>query len=136
MSKYAPLNAYLDTTNQDKIAMTFGDVERVLGFALPPSARTHRPWWANDPTGKHVQAKAWQEAGYGSAEVDLEAERLLFVRLNAAPAAKAALAGRHPMFGAMKDMMLIMPGVDLTAPSDLPWGADEDSYLVNTGQDR
>jgi hypothetical protein len=29
---------------------------------------------------------------------------------------------RHPLFGALKDVTLIPPGVDLTEPADPDWG--------------
>jgi len=41
--------------------MTFLEIERILGFALPESAYIHSAWWAN---GGHSQAYAWLNAGY------------------------------------------------------------------------
>jgi hypothetical protein len=31
----------------------------------------------------------------------------------------------HPLFGALKGYMRVMPGTDLTKPADPPWGGDE-----------
>ena len=52
-----------------------------MGFELPPSARLHRPWWANQSGGNgHSQALAWTAAGWETAEVDMDAETLLLRR--------------------------------------------------------
>ena len=78
--KYAPLFDYLDSKREGEWRTTFGDLERILGFALPDSARLYRPWWANDAKSGHSQAMAWTVAGWKTANVDLEAETLLFRR--------------------------------------------------------
>ena len=57
--------------------MKFAEVESVLGFRLPNSAFRHRPWWANETKG-HVHAQAWLEAGYETAQVNMEAKKLVF----------------------------------------------------------
>jgi len=33
-----------------------------------------------------------------------------------------APGGRHPLFGALKDVTFVPPGVDLTEPADPDWG--------------
>jgi hypothetical protein len=34
---------------------------------------------------------------------------------------RVAVSKRHPMFGALKGLVRIMPGTDLTSPSDPSW---------------
>ena len=79
--KYAPLYRHLLWLwPETEWRAGFGEVERVLGFRLPDSARLHRPWWANSRKGSgHSHALAWQAAGWRTAQVDLEAETLLFI---------------------------------------------------------
>lgn len=113
MSKYDALTKHLAARAETRVQMSFADLEALLGFRLPTSARTYRPWWANSAHG-HVQSRSWLEAGYQSEQVDLEAERLVFVRLNAAPVAKRA--GDHPLFGCMEGAITIPDDLDLTAP--------------------
>ena len=36
--------------------------------------------------------------------------------------AQAKKKGRHPLFGALKGITFIPPGVDLTEPADPDWG--------------
>jgi hypothetical protein len=134
MTKYAPLTRHLAGRHESRIRMGFAEIERLLGFALPRSARAYRPWWANSGHG-HVQSRAWLEAGYESSDVDLAGERLEFVKLDtapvtglaernlpvwdgasASPAKKPAPSGRHPLIGCMAGMVTIPPDADLTKP--------------------
>lgn len=63
MGRYDPLGDWLAGQARDsELAMSFTEVERLIGGRLPPSARKHPAWWANDET--HVQAKAWINAGW------------------------------------------------------------------------
>ncbi len=136
MSKYEPLSAYLLSHYGDEVPMTFVQIERVLGFGLPPSARKHRPWWSNNAENS-AMTKVWLGAGFRTERVDLAGERLVFIRTKekemsssstgfgeapSKPAGKAhAVPVRHPAIGAMKGMLTIMPGVDLTEPADPEW---------------
>lgn len=61
------------------IAVTFPELERVLGDSLPPSSRQHRSWWANDSTS-HAQSIAWLGAGWRVQHVDFAEERVVFHR--------------------------------------------------------
>ena len=79
MSKYDPLKRYLSSAAGTELPLNFQEVERILGFSLPPSARKHREWWSNN-VGTHVGARAWREAGWKTERVDLGGERLVFVR--------------------------------------------------------
>ena len=79
MSKYGPLRSYLEAQTVGERAMAFREIERVLGFTLPPSARKHQAWWANN-VGTHVNARAWREAGWKTSRVDLASERVVFIR--------------------------------------------------------
>ncbi len=83
MSKYSPLRQYLASRQADEAPMTFADVERVLGFGLPNSARSYQAWWANESSGSHVQKQAWLHAGWKTSRVDLSHEKLVFVRSDA-----------------------------------------------------
>lgn len=78
--KYAPLFHHLDKLATSQWSTTFTTLERILGFDLPKSARLYRPWWANDSKSGHSQSMAWEIAGWKTAQVDLEAETLVFQR--------------------------------------------------------
>jgi hypothetical protein len=79
MSKYDPLRNFLKSRPSNEAPMSFPEVEEVLGFELPPSARQHPAWWSNN-VGTHVNARAWREAGWKTSRVDVERERVTFVR--------------------------------------------------------
>ena len=85
--KYAPLHDFLVQRfllqhTQKEWKTTFGELEGILGFRLPKSARIHRPWWANQQGvgGGHSHALAWVMAGWHTAQVDLVDESLIFRR--------------------------------------------------------
>jgi hypothetical protein len=84
--KYAPLHEFLMQRFLRQPAekawrTSFGEVEEILGFKLPKSARIHRPWWANQAIGGgHSHALAWEMAGWRTSQVDLIAETLAFIR--------------------------------------------------------
>jgi hypothetical protein len=102
--------------------MTFGEVERVLGAPLPPSAYKYRPWWANEASGSHAQATAWLDSGFRAERVDMLARTLVFVGASADERALTKTYHRHPLLGSMKGMGRAGPGVDLTEPADPDWG--------------
>jgi hypothetical protein len=80
-SKYARLGQHLRNTPEDRIRLPFEDVEAILGFDLPKSARTFAPWWANDDGGSHVQAQSWMQAGWRTCDVDVPGEQVTFERV-------------------------------------------------------
>jgi hypothetical protein len=131
MSKYAPLGEFLRFQPQDDVPMRFSEIERLLGFDLPASARRHRAWWSNS-AGNSTMTRIWLEVGFETAQVDLETERLVFRRVAAhstpgfSEPEQSVIPGRegaeHPIFGAMRGTVQIMPGVDLTEPADPEWG--------------
>ncbi|HYJ83234.1 MAG TPA: type II toxin-antitoxin system VapB family antitoxin [Allosphingosinicella sp.] len=82
MGKYEPLAVSLQDRDKDEWSATFGQIEKVLGFALPPSARRYREWWANQRGQGHSQARGWQDAGWQVWKVDLAGERATFRRVD------------------------------------------------------
>ena len=93
--KYAPLYRHLLAKSGPDWRTSFAEVEAVLGFRLPDSARLHRPWWANSAKGNgHSHALAWQAAGWKTGRIDLDAETLVFAREDAgADRSPAAVRG-------------------------------------------
>lgn len=84
--KYAPLYRHLSASCGAEWCASFCEVEAILGFRLPDSARLHRPWWSNQKKGGgHSHALAWQAAGWRTRSIDLEAETLVFERTAPAP---------------------------------------------------
>ena len=76
--KYRNLYTHLCGLPAREWRTTFSEIESMLGFELPPSARLHRPWWANQGADNgHSHALAWGVAGWETAEVDMNAETLL-----------------------------------------------------------
>lgn len=78
-SKYFPLQQFLERQSASELPLTFPEVEAVLGFALPPSARAHPAWWSNN-RGTNVAVKAWRDAGWRTSRVDIDGECVTFLR--------------------------------------------------------
>lgn len=93
MSKYARLGSVLRAKHQREISCSFRDIERALGFPLPPAARAHRAWWSNNPSN-NVMTKAWLDAGFRAEQVDMGGETLVFRRVEEAGAASKSAPAR------------------------------------------
>ena len=96
--KYQRLYTYLCGLQAQEWRTTFGEIESVIGFELPASARLHRPWWANQSSGNgHSQALAWTVAGWETADVDMDAKTLLLRRKLQEPVRKLNLDEAWPV---------------------------------------
>jgi len=62
--------------------MSFSEIEKILGFTLPTSARKYNAWWANEHNGSHTHARAWQDAGWKSFQLNLAGEMVSFFKSN------------------------------------------------------
>src|SRR4029078_4609171 len=130
MSKYKPLERFLIRQNRERVQMRFSEIETLIGQKLPDSAYRHRPWWANEAYG-HSHAKAWLAAEYETAEVDMEGRKLTFIHTGkrkspelrgktTAPRSSGELK-QNPMIGALKGLITIEMGHDLTSPAMPEW---------------
>jgi len=81
MAKYDPLRDYLVARAEALVKLSFSEVEGIIGAALPASARQYQAWWANEASGNHVEARAWLDAGYRTAKLDLNAQVVEFHRV-------------------------------------------------------
>ncbi|ADI27381.1 hypothetical protein [Geobacillus sp. C56-T3] len=69
MTIYQPLGAYLEKQGVSALTLTIDEMESILGFKLPPSARKYREWWANHYGNS--QAKGWMDYGWQVSKVEL-----------------------------------------------------------------
>ena len=127
--KYRALKSYLAIQTRERVRLSFDDIVHIAKVQLPPSAYDHPAWWAND-SKSHVQAKAWLDAGYKTENVDLESQRVEFVRVEQKPRGVREMQQAfnddpeqgpknvkiHPMIGAMKGTFTIRDW-DVTKPA-------------------
>jgi hypothetical protein len=79
MGKYDALREHLAASAQPVLRLSFAEIERILGDVLPPSARKHQAWWANEaPGGTHGHARSWLDAGYRTQNLDLNGQTVEF----------------------------------------------------------
>ncbi|NGO51796.1 DUF7662 domain-containing protein [Allomesorhizobium camelthorni] len=129
MGKYTPLRSYLARQDKDRVPMSFDEIERLIGEKLPASKK-YPAWWSNNPSNNPM-TREWVAAGFQSEDVDVAGESVVFARVQ--PVVHAApLEGfgespqaeferpvrRHPLFGRLKGVITLLPGVDLTEPAD------------------
>jgi hypothetical protein len=127
MSKYEPLPQFLASLGGSAHRMSFREIERVLGFKLPKSAYQHEAWWSNNPTG-HSHARAWLKFGWRTEAVDLAERKVTFQR-SSESLPTVASSQRPDPWGCMAGTVTFMPGVDLTAPTDESWNAQQGRML-------
>ena len=78
--KYVLLHKYLKNRHADVVVLTFSQIEDLLGFDLPPLARTDLAWWALRETNvKWPYSDAWTRAGR-TATPNLQALTVVFER--------------------------------------------------------
>jgi hypothetical protein len=127
MGKYSRLGEFLRSQRGKEVPMTFAEIERVIGAKLPPNSPQYPAWWSNNPSN-NVMTKVWLAAGYRTEQVDTKARKVVFRRVEkaysgeTAPQTKPRKGEGHPLFGALKDVTFVPPGVDLTEPADPDWG--------------
>ena len=100
-SKYQRLYTHLCGLGCEEWKISFSEIESIIGFQLPASARLHKPWWANQKGGGgHSQALAWTMAGWETAEIDLESETLMLRRKNSETGRTLSLGEVWPVHSA------------------------------------
>jgi hypothetical protein len=135
MSKYEPLGDYLKKQDKERVPITFAEIEKIIGQKLPASAK-YRAWWSNNDFNS-VMTKVWLNAGYESEQVDMDKRKLVFKRVRAAKAGEDAEEKPfHPAWGAMKGLIRIMPGVDITQPADPEWADRLDAEYGSEKRER
>ena len=79
--EYELLHQYLRERYANRVVLTFGELEDLLGFSLPDLARVHLAWWDGGDFGSapSTQSFAWRLAGR-TATVNLPARSVVFER--------------------------------------------------------
>lgn len=80
LTNYHPLHHYLADHGSQRVALSFADIERILGCSLPPSALKYpQPFWANTRT--HSYSWSWLDAGWKTESVNRSSDTVTFVRV-------------------------------------------------------
>ena len=80
--KYAPLENYLRglPAIQKEVTLRFEQIEKILNDKLPSSAYEDRRWWDHETEGNHVNKRAWANAGWKVASLDVNKKWVTLVR--------------------------------------------------------
>ena len=81
--KYIPLENYLRSLpeSQREVALGFQQIERILNAKLPSSAYEDRRWWDHETEGNHINRRAWANAGWKIANLDVNKKRVKLIRI-------------------------------------------------------
>jgi hypothetical protein len=124
MSRYDPLKSFLERQPSERVPLSFGEIEQVLGAALPNSKR-YPAWWSNNPSNNPM-TKVWLEAGFVTEQVDPVAGRLTFRRVRPRDAGSNSAPGPGliaKLQGALAGTVRFAPGFDPTEPTGETWDA-------------
>jgi hypothetical protein len=79
--EYRLLYKYLRDRFSDRLVLTFGQIEDLLGFSLPVAARLEHEWWETTRAvaDRSAQSDAWTLA-HRTAAVNLGAQCVTFER--------------------------------------------------------
>lgn len=68
--KYIPLASYFEASTEDKITLTFSEIETIMGQPLPNASYLNKSWWKKTkPPLKHFIA--WTDYGYHVSDIHL-----------------------------------------------------------------
>src|SRR5881275_58125 len=93
MSKYSIFGVYLANIPEKQIKMSFEQIEKILGFALPPTAYKQRAWWSNN-SSNNVMTRVWRKAHFRTEDVDMVKRQLVFRRVPPPPQIPAEPRGK------------------------------------------
>ena len=126
MSKYEPLKRHLAKLPAPTWRASFKEIERILGFGLPPSSRRHRALWSNNGQN-HVMTQAWLSAGWRTEQVDLEKEELVFRKVGPGEgeSSSAQMSPRKSPFAGLRGTVRINIEFDITSPTGEDWAAEQ-----------
>ena len=125
MGKYDPLKSFLLSNKTAEIALSFDEIEALIGMPLPASQR-YPAWWSNNPSNNPM-TRVWLDAGYRTERVSVEGRKVVFRRapspaIDDKPAARPTLIER--LQAALGGTVHVAPGVDLAEPTGEPWDAE------------
>ena len=81
IGKYERLGKYLNGLKEKEVTLTFEQIEYILGFQLPSSARQYPAWWANDKTHSHA-VNGWLNCGWQSRNLKFSEKIVQFFQVN------------------------------------------------------
>jgi hypothetical protein len=77
--EYQLLYKYLRDRYANRVVLTFGEIEDIVGFSLPESARLQPEWWVGAVAPRSAQSDSWTMASR-TAVANLSAKNVVFDR--------------------------------------------------------
>lgn len=77
-SKFRGLSIYFENLKEEKVELTFQQIEGLIGEKLCNSAYKHKEYWYADKT--HTFPNNWLDSNYRMVSLDLKNQRVIFVK--------------------------------------------------------
>ncbi len=61
MNNYAPLKEFFNNCPENRIELTFNNIEKIIPYKLPVSAHKYSAWWSGNG---HPHCDSWISAGF------------------------------------------------------------------------
>jgi hypothetical protein len=83
-AKFQELTKKLKKQDQgnNRIRLSFDEIERLIGCPLPAQALEYRTWWVNNKSEKNPQAEGWMNAGFIVVTVKFNERWVEFLKIN------------------------------------------------------
>lgn len=70
MADWTALARYLEDSARQRVRLTWGQLDDIVGGQIPSSASNHRAWWS----GERTHVRSWTDAGYRVGDLRLGRE--------------------------------------------------------------
>jgi hypothetical protein len=125
MGRLDPLTQYLAQADTGTVRLSFAHIERLIGGALPESARRHPAFWSN--SDRNSYAKTWKSAGFVASRAGVGPEEVIFTRATGYGTGRVNIssgADRPPLAEQARDAHAVLIGCVATK-RDRPLPAKE-----------
>lgn len=78
--KYDAITKYLSKVDKDNLKLTFAEIEKILGFDLPRSARQYAAFWSHPKS--HTLPYCFSVAGFQKDKVNIHDEYIILKKIN------------------------------------------------------
>ena len=76
--KFLELTTYLEHSGEERLALSFSEIEKIIGFRLSDSAYKYPAQWSNSESQSF--AFGWLNAGYLTRNVDIPNQKVEFIK--------------------------------------------------------
>ena len=80
--QYNPLKSFFAREERTTFTLTFAEIEEILGYELPPTARKHKAFWYRHDDSHISVSQAWETEDYKMFDMRFDQEKMRFKRVH------------------------------------------------------